>query len=162
MDSAKLNDWMQVVGIFALVASLVFVGLQMRQAQEIAIASQYHDRAALAVEYFSTQFEPDNLPNWGRASGREPTRDMSIEELGRRFLHGASYLIIADNHYYQYQAGFLEEESWQAQRQTLKRNLANPESAPRFALDSVKTRYRASFLELCEELIAETKLESSE
>ena len=36
MNSARLNDWMQVVGIFALVASLVFVGLQMRQTQEIA------------------------------------------------------------------------------------------------------------------------------
>lgn len=35
MDSAKLNDWLQVIGIFALVASLVFVGLQMKQTQEI-------------------------------------------------------------------------------------------------------------------------------
>ena len=41
MDSTKLNDWMQVVGIFALVASLVFVGLQMKQEQEIAIADTY-------------------------------------------------------------------------------------------------------------------------
>ncbi len=37
MDSAKINDWMQVIGIFAVVASLVFVGMQMRQDQEIAI-----------------------------------------------------------------------------------------------------------------------------
>jgi hypothetical protein len=35
MDSAKPNDWLQVIGIFALVASLVFVGLQMKQKQEI-------------------------------------------------------------------------------------------------------------------------------
>ena len=38
MNSAKLNDWMQVAGIFALVASLIFVGLQMRQDQDIAVA----------------------------------------------------------------------------------------------------------------------------
>lgn len=36
MDTAKLNDWMQVVGIFALVASLIFVGLQLNQEREIA------------------------------------------------------------------------------------------------------------------------------
>jgi hypothetical protein len=36
MNSAKLNDWMQVFGIFALVASLIFVGLQIRQDREIA------------------------------------------------------------------------------------------------------------------------------
>ena len=35
MDSAKLKNWLQVVGIFALVASLLFVGLQMKQTQEI-------------------------------------------------------------------------------------------------------------------------------
>ena len=38
MDSAKLNDWMQVIGIFALVASLIFVGLQMRQDRRLAAA----------------------------------------------------------------------------------------------------------------------------
>jgi hypothetical protein len=31
MDSAKLNDWIQGVGIFALVASLIFVGIEVRQ-----------------------------------------------------------------------------------------------------------------------------------
>jgi len=35
MDSVKLNDWLQVIGIFALVASLIFVGLQMKQNQLI-------------------------------------------------------------------------------------------------------------------------------
>jgi hypothetical protein len=36
LDSAKINDWAQVIGIFALVASLMFVGLQMKQDREIA------------------------------------------------------------------------------------------------------------------------------
>ena len=31
MDSAKLNDWIQAVGLFALVASLIFVGIEVRQ-----------------------------------------------------------------------------------------------------------------------------------
>ncbi len=35
MDSAKLNDWLQVIAIFALVASLIFVGLQVKQTQQI-------------------------------------------------------------------------------------------------------------------------------
>ncbi len=35
MDSAKLNDWLQVIAIFALVASLTFVGLQVKQTQQI-------------------------------------------------------------------------------------------------------------------------------
>ncbi len=31
MNSAKLHNWIQVVGIFALVASLIFVGIEVRQ-----------------------------------------------------------------------------------------------------------------------------------
>lgn len=31
MDSTKLNDWIQAVGLFALVASLIFVGIEVRQ-----------------------------------------------------------------------------------------------------------------------------------
>ena len=41
MDSTKLNDWMQIIGIFAVVASLIFVGLQMRQDQQIAMSESY-------------------------------------------------------------------------------------------------------------------------
>ena len=41
MDSAKLNDWMQIFGIFAVVASLIFVGLQMRQDQQIAMSESF-------------------------------------------------------------------------------------------------------------------------
>jgi hypothetical protein len=37
MDSAKLHDWLQLVGIFALVGSLIFVGLQLKQTQEVAL-----------------------------------------------------------------------------------------------------------------------------
>ena len=50
MDSAKLNDWMQVIGIFALVASLIFVGMQLRQDQEIAEAQIYAQSNQLAIE----------------------------------------------------------------------------------------------------------------
>ena len=31
MNSTKLNDWIQAVGIFVLVASLIFVGIEVRQ-----------------------------------------------------------------------------------------------------------------------------------
>ena len=39
MDSAKLNDWLQVIGLFGVVASLIFVGLQMKQEHEIALSN---------------------------------------------------------------------------------------------------------------------------
>jgi hypothetical protein len=50
MDSAKVNDWMQVVGIFAVVASLLFVGLQMKQTHEIALAEALANVSAIGIE----------------------------------------------------------------------------------------------------------------
>ena len=62
MNSAKLNDWMQVIGIFALVASLIFVGFQMKQTQDIAIASQYQARAEVTMNLFLSSLESGYVP----------------------------------------------------------------------------------------------------
>jgi hypothetical protein len=35
MDSAKLNDWLQIIGMLGIIASLVFVGLQVNQTQRV-------------------------------------------------------------------------------------------------------------------------------
>ena len=41
MDSQKLNDWLQIIGLFGVIASLVFVGLQMRQSYKLALSDNY-------------------------------------------------------------------------------------------------------------------------
>ena len=41
MDRSKVHDWLEVVGMFGVIASLVFVGLQMKQTQEIALGEAY-------------------------------------------------------------------------------------------------------------------------
>lgn len=43
IDSEKLNDWLQIIGIFAVVASLVFVGIQLIQSQKIANADRFQE-----------------------------------------------------------------------------------------------------------------------
>ena len=50
MNSQKLHDWLQIIGIAAVVASLVFVGLQLKQSDEIALAQVYESAAARGVE----------------------------------------------------------------------------------------------------------------
>ena len=61
MDPTKLKDWIEVVGIFALVASLVFVGMQMKQTQDIAIAEQYQARAIYGADHVSAFAENETL-----------------------------------------------------------------------------------------------------
>ena len=76
MDSSKLNDWLQVVGLFTVVASLIFVAFQLKQTQQIAIAGHYLDQATLVVESTSAQMQNEPLlQNFGErllASGQFP------------------------------------------------------------------------------------------
>lgn len=48
MDASKLNDWVQVAGVFAVVASLIFVGIEIRQSGRSALdASLVGDNAVI-------------------------------------------------------------------------------------------------------------------
>ncbi len=51
MDFSKVHDWIQIVGLFGIMASLVFVGLQVRQTQAIGegeMASNFMEQTLLA------------------------------------------------------------------------------------------------------------------
>jgi hypothetical protein len=50
MDSQKLHDWLEIVGIAAIVGSLIFVGLQLKQSDDIAQAEVLESSAARAIE----------------------------------------------------------------------------------------------------------------
>lgn len=41
MDFEKVKEVAELVGLAAIVASLIFVGLQLKQSQDIALATQY-------------------------------------------------------------------------------------------------------------------------
>lgn len=65
--SLKKMDWKgtaELVGIAAIVASLIFVGLQMRQEQEIAQAQAFVDAAAVVTDL--NQYIENNRDVWIR------------------------------------------------------------------------------------------------
>jgi hypothetical protein len=53
MISEKVRDWLQLVGMAAVVASLVFVGLQIKQSDEIALV-ELTDNAAVRLLELNT------------------------------------------------------------------------------------------------------------
>ncbi len=141
MDLAKLNDWLQIVGIFAVVASLVFVGLQLKQAQDIAIAAQYQARHDAASENIRAYMQSETAlraegkrfaefakidPNFS-AELRSWVLEQPPDELAYMILQTRLDLMTVDNLYFQYQSGFLSEEAWQPHRTALMQALSlNP------------------------------------
>ena len=158
------SDWKSVaelVGIAAIVVSLVFVGLQLRQSHEIAIASQYHQRAAMAIDNFNAELESGRmLPMFARANGYSETSGERMEQFAAESLWRSKYLLLMDNNYYQYQSGFVEEPSWQAHRTSLKWALGRDSRLRDRVFSPNAMVFRQPFVDLCIELVAEYEAEN--
>ena len=139
MNSTKLNDWMQVVGIFALVASLIFVGLQLKQSQDIAIAAQYQARTEATLNMYASHVEAGYAlrPFQKYLSDIVTAQDASMS---------AWAWVAYDNHHFQYQNGFLTEDSWQGHLRSMKGLYSSCEM--RFVYEARKQALRSEFVAL--------------
>lgn len=165
----KKDSWKhlaELVGIVAIVASLLFVGLQLKQSQDIAIAEQYQNRAIAGGEYMLWWVDNDQFlrrlvsdveslyeSGEGDENFRELFETQGPELLATKMIDDLYGLTMFDNFYKQYQLGTLEEESWVAFRYRLKKNLQD--KMVRAAFIDEPQRWRESFQQLCTELIAE-------
>ena len=101
MQFSKWKEVAELVGLGAIVASLIFVGLQLKQSQEIALANQYQARAEAVQELILAHIEVGYIPFIPELR-RGAENGASVEDI-----HTVHWLWIQmDNHYYQYRPGF--------------------------------------------------------
>lgn len=128
-------------GIASIVASLIFVGIQLRLEQRVALASQYHARAESRLETIrtlfgnesylqdvATRFDRGQKPPWWNTEIEDYVEEFDapfLEALRTSFVAQMS-IIAFDNNYYQYQEGFSDEGVWNSLRTALKNSLSNP------------------------------------
>ena len=137
MKRFNWRDLTEIIGFIAIVASLIFVGMQLMQSQEIAIASQYQERASTAVEYYGSQMQNERAlvekgaeiaaaVRSGKVSPelQKLVKDRSNESIGMWFYEHRVFFVMLDNFHYQYSAGFMEDESWEAFRRQLRDELS--------------------------------------
>ncbi len=158
----KETDWKSIaelVGIAAIVASLIFVALQMKQSQEVAIATQYQERTALTIETIVARSQiPDLVESIGARLKADfdqyTSEEKSTKEIGNLWFASRLSLASFDNAHFQWQAGYLSEEGWEMQNRTLRWFLLSEPMAQFIVRE--RDLYRRSFQELCRELVAKT------
>ena len=125
MDTAKLNDWLQVIGLFGVIGSLIFVGLQMKQDREIALSVAFQARAESTAETLLSMSQNEayvsvyaalNSGDFETITGKDRTA-FSIAMVGGMYLW--------ENSYYQFRDGFLPEDHWIRTRTQMKGILNN-------------------------------------
>ena len=130
MNTVKVRDWLEIVGIFGVIASLIFVGLEMRQSHRIALSAAYQARADSSMNLRMASLESETLQS---ATAKIYIQGKSLDQLSPeevvvlrgRFNAQMAYL---ENMHYQYLNGFITEEHWQTVRAELAGTLnSNPE-----------------------------------
>ena len=63
MKKVSVDVWIQLIGMLGVLGGLVFVGLEMRQSQIIAVGAQQQARAELRAQVIIAPFEGNQSPS---------------------------------------------------------------------------------------------------
>jgi len=102
MDKININALIQILGMAAGIGSLMFVGLEMRQSQQIALAAQQQARTAAIVDIVGVYSEADSLD----------LNSQSNLDLGSNTTH--QLWMLFENGYVQYELGLMDEGVWKS------------------------------------------------
>ena len=131
----------------------------MRQDQKIAVAGQYQDRYATAMEFWiareASPVQVQYLGNmlierFGLPDGVDEAT--TATEFGSLYLYTWAMIAAYDNLHFQYENGLLPIESWQAYENGLKSVINREDQLARYALSNARSQFRQSFIALCDEL----------
>jgi len=119
MTETNKNFVVQTFGMLGVIGSLIFVGLELQQAQRVAIAGQQQARSALVVDIIS------NLTVTGidfQSVYLEEKLDyeFSRNEVGlRNVIHTVWGLY--ENDFYQHEQGLMDESTWLARKRGIEK-----------------------------------------
>ena len=106
----KLNNYLQTIGAIGIIASLIFVGMELRQTQKIALNSQNQSRTETLIR--SAEFFYDNglsYHDWILGNIKEKDRDLVAT-----YKHMAWW--IYNNDFTQYKSGLMQKDLFEAKR----------------------------------------------
>ncbi len=168
MKPNDLRTSAELVGLAAIVVSLIFVGLELRQSQKIALAAQYQARTESGREYFYQSLASDyriedlaaDIESWEWPAGflsADETKWLG-EHTSAEWAEAAYWSVINlygfDNYYYQYQSGLLAEEGWLALQFRL-RALLQDDPFSRYLIIVTGQDFRESFVTMSRSLISD-------
>jgi hypothetical protein len=169
LNRANWKDGAEIIGVIAIVLSLIFVGLQIKQSREIALAAQYQARLDTWVGALTAYIQSDvalrvngsrarNLPlpdGVDQVKWKQWHDETPVEEIGYHYLSALILLRTADNNYFQYQSGYLRHEAWLAFRAPLRQALSADMSYVRLTYLRNKDEHRPAFRAEIERILAE-------
>jgi hypothetical protein len=118
MKKVSLNVWVQLIGLLSVLGGLIFVGLEMRQSQQIALAAQQQARSEVLIDMINTFSEgSEKFHTTIKAFGEGLYLENDILSSNSVY----QFWLLYENDFLQYQIGLMDEEIWQAKLAAMRR-----------------------------------------
>jgi len=113
------QDLIQIAAMLGIIASLIFVGLELRQSQRIALATQAQERAAMLMDRANAWLEAGlDFQSIHFEQNYDATISESMTAM-RTSAHQSWFLY--ENDYEQYSLGLMNDGTWQAKIRGIER-----------------------------------------
>ena len=113
MQIEKLNSWLALVANFGVILGLIFLGIEISQSNRITVAATYQARISEIEASYQNSALSDYLPAIYDKIQTEGVESISSIELRRVRDWEDARIYRMQGQYYQYQQGFLGENSYQ-------------------------------------------------
>ena len=112
LSMSKLNDFFQAIGVIGLIASLIFVGLELQQNQKIALAKTQQERNN-SIQLQIMNFTASGLDWQSNAIENRTNYEFSLKQTAKRNAYHYAWFLY-ENDFFQYSQGLITDEVWQA------------------------------------------------
>lgn len=157
MKGVYWKDVAEVIGVAAIVGSLIFVGLQMKQTHEIALSAAYQARESSSIERLAAQAGSPQYTSGvaklyrGEIEQVTPAERVALEHF---FI---TDMVMWENRHYQHELGYLPDDHWKRNKSELWCMFSLP-----FYREIIKPwEFRASFQVVVDEAIERATSEPS-
>lgn len=136
MKKPDINTFIQLLGLIGVASSLMFVGVELRQSQQIAIAGQVQARNQAFLDLYTSMMgeEPIGRSLWadGHATPSSDPTDLSAAEYDVWNVYKSWQVMSLQNAFQQYEMGLLPETVWEQVSFRIQGHYANCFTRPMF------------------------------
>ena len=110
----SFDTWVQLLGMLGVLGGLVFVGLEMHQSQQIALAAQQQARTEIFTGIVNSVNESSDVSLYQILSKVERNEPLTTSEKKIAENYAFQTVWIFENDFIQYKAGLIDEDVWSA------------------------------------------------
>ena len=116
MKTIKVNFdvWIQLLGMLGVLGGLIFVGLEMRQSQQIALAVQQQARTEIFTGIVNSVNESSDVSLYQILVKVTDNAPLTASEKKIAENYALQTVWVFENDFIQYQAGLIDENVWAA------------------------------------------------